>query len=158
MAETGITITVDDAEFQARLRNIWLQLQPGSQSAGLMRAIGYYMRRSTMQNFASESDPDGVAWHPLAASTLRRPHVKRSTRAAGHRKILQGRTSDLRNKMESRSDATEVAIGTNIFYSRFHQEGAPRAHIPVRRFLGFGEEDYRGIENLAWDYLVRVTG
>ena len=220
--ETGLEITIDDAEFQAKLANIIVQL--GSQSSGLMRAIGYYMRRRTVQHFADENDPEGQAWEPLKESTVRgRMSLKRRnsydaaqraqgraaltiqraertiaraqgtigraantglvTRAqeriaraqlrigkarfraekAGNRearargKILQD-SGDLRKSIESLSDATTAEIGTNMFYGPFHQFGAPRAHIPIRAFLGVADEDAEGITNLAWDYLVRVTG
>lgn len=153
--ETGLTVRVDDAEFQARLGNIIRQL--GSQSPGLMRAIGYYLRRRTVQHFEDEADPEGKPWEPLARATLARPLVK-DVRRRGGRKILHGRTGHLRSRMQSRSDATSAEVGTNVFYGPFHQFGAPRAHIPVRAFLGIGEEDATGIHNLAWDYLVRVTG
>ncbi|HUT57680.1 MAG TPA: phage virion morphogenesis protein [Phycisphaerae bacterium] len=204
-------IEVEDAEFQARFENIWRQLQPGSQSRGLMRAVGYYMRRRTLKHFEEESDPEGRDWEPLQQSTImsrmragsraryrragrsmgralaakeRAEHAlsrarKDSTRAkaqgridrANQRitkagatqaraagKILSGQTGDLRRRITSIADATSAEIGTNVFYGIFHQEGAPRAHIPVRAFLGIADEDAGGIEKLAWDYLVRVTG
>lgn len=153
--ETGLTVDIDDREFEGRLRNIYQQLQAGAQSRGLMRAIGYYMRRRTLKHFADEEDPWGEAWEPLAESTLARPLVK-DKRKRGNRKILHGRTGDLRGKIQSLSDETSAEIGTNIFYGIFHQEGAPRARIPVRAFLGVADEDAEGIYDLAWAYLVRA--
>ena len=153
--ETGLTVKINDAEFEARLKNIILQLQPGPQSAGLMRAIGYYMRKRTVGHFAEQADPEGQAWKPLAESTLARPLVK-NKRKQGNRKILHGRSGDLRQRIKSLSDATSAEAGTNIYYAAYHQFGAPRAHIPIRAFLGIADEDAQGIHNLAWDYLTRV--
>ena len=156
--ETGLTVEVDDAEFQAKLQNVMVQL--GTRSAGLMRAIGYYMRRRTLQHFREESDPEGKAWRPLKESTIAgRRTGPRAKRRGGARKlaILQD-TGAGRRSITSLSDATSAEIGTNVHYMAFHQEGAPRANIPIRAFLGVADEDAAGIENLAWDYLVRVTG
>ena len=156
--ETGLTIEVDDAEFQAKLQNVMVQL--GTRSAGLMRAIGYYMHRRTIAHFRAEEDPEGKAWEPLKERTVAGRRVgPRAKKKGGSRKIaiLQD-TGQLRRSISSLADATSAEIGTNIFYGVFHQDGAPRAHIPVRAFLGVADEDMAGIENLAWDYLVRVMG
>lgn len=164
MAESEVTIKVDDAEFQARLRNILFQL--GSQSSGLMRAIGYYMRKRTVQHFTDEEDPEGNAWEPLKAATIAARRVgPRAKKRGGSRviKILQD-SGWLRNHIESLSDNTSAEIGTNVFYGIFHQGedpdayySAPRAHIPRRAFLGISDGDLGGIHDLAWAYLVRVT-
>ena len=155
--ESEVTIKVDDAEFQARLRNILFQL--GSQSSGLMRAVGYYMQKRTVQHFADEEDPEGQAWDPLKPATISARRVgPRAKKPGGRRaiKILQD-TGTLRRSITSLSDNTSAEIGTNVFYGIFHQEGAPRAHIPVRAFLGVSDGDLGGLHNLAWDYLVRCT-
>jgi len=152
--ETALRVTIDDRELQARLRTIILQL--GDKGEGLMRAIGYYMRRRTVTHFREESDPQGRGWQALAESTLARPHVK-DKRRAGQRKILAGRTGQLRSRIESIADSTSVEVGTNVFYGPFHQFGAPRANIPVREYLGIGPADARAIHDLAWDYLIRCT-
>ena len=68
--ETGLTVAIDDREFEARLGNIIRQLRPGGQTAGLMRAVGYFMRRQTIKRFDQEVDPEGYDWEPLKESTV----------------------------------------------------------------------------------------
>ena len=156
--EAGVTIGVDDAEFQARLANIILQL--GSQSRGLMRAVGYYMRRRTLKHFEEESDPESKPWPLLKERTVagRRVGPRAKTKSGARKVAILQDTGAGRRSITSLSDATSAEIGTNLYYMIFHQEGAPRAKIPVRAFLGIADEDAGGIEKLAWDYLVRVTG
>jgi phage gpG-like protein len=191
--ETALTVDVDDRAFEAHLHNIIIQL--GSQGPGLMRAIGYYLRRQTVGHFEEEEDPEGRGWpdsqrikYKHHAARTRRVLVNKGTKTlvqikSGPRKgqmrtkwvgrtyreeqvearlerigkTLQD-TGDLRRSIESLSDATSAEVGTNIYYGAFHQFGAPRAHIPVRAFLGIAEEDAGGIEALAHDYLVRALG
>jgi len=158
--ETGLTVAIDDREFEARLGNIIRQLRPGGQTAGLMRAVGYYMRRRTDTHFKDEKDPEGRAWEPLKECTIAGRRIgPRAKKRGGKRKIaiLQDRGT-LRRSINSIADATSAEIGTNLHYAGYHQFGAPRAHIPIRAFLGVADEDAEGIENLALDYLARVMG
>jgi phage virion morphogenesis protein len=155
--ETALRVTIEDRELQARLRTIILQL--GDRGEGLMRAIGYYMRRRTVTHFREESDPQGKPWAELADSTVAARRIgKKAKRGKAPRKvsILQD-TGTLRGRIESIADSTSVDIGTNVFYGPFHQMGAPRANIPVREFLGIGPADARAIHDLAWSYLIRCT-
>jgi phage gpG-like protein len=84
--ESGLTVHVDNARVMRALRATWLACKPGPQTAGLMRAVGYYIRKQTDQHFRDEKGPQG-AWKALKDATVARRR-KGKRKDVGH-KILQ---------------------------------------------------------------------
>lgn len=87
------------------------------------------------QRFLAEEDPDGVPWIPSRASQLR---------SGGGTLFDTGR---LFHSIQLYAvDAESRAIGTDVFYGRFHQFGTVK--LPQRQFLGFSDEDATVVEGL----------
>ena len=152
--ESGIALVdVDDSSVQRKLAAILDNLAP-ERTEGLLRAIGYAMRASTMKKFGEERGPEGK-WQPLQSETIRRRRTRRD-RPVKTTKILQD-SSQLKSTIHSVAEAASVDIGSSLVYGPFHQLGAPRAGIPARPFLYVDDADSARIEQLALNYLARFV-
>jgi phage gpG-like protein len=169
--ESGvIVVDVDDVSVRRALSHAIDRFGPRGCQA-LMRSLGHMMRQSTLHKFDAQRGPDGK-WAELAPSTImgRRDVAKAwgKTRKARDRakagevflsamravKILQD-TGTLKRSIHSLAHATEVDIGTALYYGVYHQEGAPRAHSPARPYLWVSDADGRRMEGVALNYLER---
>lgn len=170
--DTGLIVTVQDAEVQRRIAAVVSNLGPGK-SSGLFRAIGHVLRASTVRKFEAEGSPPG-SWPQLADSTIaRRRDVSDAKRTLKKRKTKRGRdraleklntaaaaikplqdTGLLKRSIHAVSDADEANIGTDLLYGIFHQEGTAR--IPARPFLLIDAQDAVRIERLALNYLAEA--
>lgn len=97
----------------------------------VMRVIAEDLKTFVDDRFDTSTDPKGLPWAPLAASTLAR-------RRNGSAKPLVD-TGVLRNSINARPGRRSVQIGTNVPYAGPHQFGsAPK--LPRRAFLPFNED------------------
>lgn len=131
-------------------------------------ALADVVRESTLERFRQGRDPEGRRW-------------KASIRAAneGGRTLVQ--TAQLRNSIHARSDASGLAVGTNVKHAATHQFGEPgrtirarrknvlrfrvngrwvskkqvRIQIPARPFLGLSDEDMQEIKGTVEDFIAR---
>lgn len=94
----------------------------------LLDDLGLAMLTRTLENFETERDPDGQAWAPLKASTLRQ---------RGPGKILQD-SRRMISGIHARQSAGRVEVGATAAYAPFHIEGT--VHMEARVFLGFGPD------------------
>lgn len=82
--------------------------------------------------FLAHQDADGFTWLPSQAALDR----QKSGRGGG----TLFDTGTLFHSIQLYSiSALEMQIGTDVPYGIFHQYGT--AHLPVRQFLGFNQED-----------------
>lgn len=171
---SAVAVTINDRDLQRKLAQALIMLGPQG-SLGLMRALGQYMRRSTMDKFKAQGDGDRD-WEPLADSTVEgRRDVRAAKRALGKRKTQKGRdrqvarlnaaagslrilddTGTLRRSVDYVADSSSVEIGTDLYYGIFHQLGAPAKGLPDRPFITVSREDEQRIGGLADRYLQRV--
>lgn len=135
---------------------------------GLNAALAEGVRESTLERFKQSKDPTGRRW-------------KTSIRAAteGGKTLIQ--SSQLRNSIKSKSDASGFAVGTNVKHAATHQFGEPsrtirarrkkalrfqvggkwvskkavKVSIPARPFLGLSDEDMQEIKGTVEDYIGR---
>lgn len=79
--------------------------------AGIMNAIGVSLVSSVSQRFQMGVDPDGIPWQP-------------SRRAGGKGKTLMD-TSRLEKSVTyvAYPESGQVDVGTDVVYSRIHQDG-----------------------------------
>lgn len=134
----------------------------------LNAALAEGVRESTLERFKQSKDPTGRRW-------------KTSIRAAteGGKTLIQ--SSQLRNSIKSKSDASGFAVGTNVKHAATHQFGEPsrtirarrkkalrfqvggkwvskkqvKISIPARPFLGLSDEDMQEIKGTVEDYVGR---
>ena len=131
-------------------------------------ALGEDVRESTLERFKEGRAPDGRRW-------------KTSIRAAttGGKTLID--SSQLRNSIKAKSDASGFAVGTNVKHAATHQFGEPgrtirakkakalrfqvggrwvtkkqvKVSIPARPFLGLSEDDMQEIKATVEDFVGR---
>ena len=131
-------------------------------------ALAEGVRESTLERFKQSKDPDGKKW-------------KTSIRASSENGKTLIQSSQLRNSINSVSDATGFAVGTNAKHAATHQFGEPgrtirarkkkalrfmvdgkwvskkqvRIRIPARPILGLSDEDMREIKATVEDFIAQ---
>jgi phage virion morphogenesis protein len=116
MSGTSIKIDVDDAEFNAAIRQLLERLES---PRAAFADIGEYLVRSVEERFETEIAPDGTPWAPLHAGTKA---------AKKHPKILT-ESRELRRSIVHQETDTALLIGTNKIYAAIHQlGGTTKAH------------------------------
>lgn len=131
-------------------------------------ALAEGVRESTLERFKQSKDPDGKKW-------------KTSIRASSENGKTLIQSSQLRNSINSVSDATGFTVGTNAKHAATHQFGEPgrtirarkkkalrfmvdgkwvskkqvRIRIPARPFLGLSDEDMREIKATVEDFIAQ---
>lgn len=131
-------------------------------------ALGEVARESTLERFKRSTAPDGRKW-------------RTSIRAAaeGGKTLIQ--TSQLRNSIRVKSDATGFAVGTNAKHATTHQFGESgrtirakrakalrfqvdgkwiskkqvRVTIPARPFLGLSDDDMQEMKATVEEFISR---
>ena len=148
-----------------------------SDTAPLMQDIGEYMVKSTNDNFASGSDPDGKPWAPRTQATLDAYAARKDK--PGPRPLI-GPTKSLSGTISYEAGADDVTWGSNMIYAAVQQFGAeagefgarmgvnkkgrrffmpiPWGNIPARRFLGVGKEDQAALIEIVEEYLEGAAG
>jgi phage gpG-like protein len=134
----------------------------------LNAALAEGVRESTLERFKQSKDPSGKRW-------------KTSIRAAttGGKTLID--SSQLRNSIKAKSDASGFAVGTNVKHAATHQFGEPgrtirakkakalrfqvggrwvtkkqvKVSIPARPFLGLSEDDMQEIKATVEDFVGR---
>lgn len=135
---------------------------------GINAALAEGVRESTLERFRQSKDPGGKRW-------------RTSIRVAseGGKTLIQ--SAQLRNSINSKSDATGFAVGTNVKHAATHQFGEPgrtirarkkkalrfhvggqwvskkqvRIRIPARPFLGLSDEDMQEIKATVEEFIAK---
>lgn len=126
------------------------------------RAIGEYMLLQTRSRFDLSQTPNGAAWAPLAAATIRAKERSKNRKQKRGASRLYKRTRanptdilkdtfTLRDTITYQIDGAELAIGSSLNYAKFHQLGTK--HIPKREFLGVNQADREEIKRIFADHL-----
>lgn len=157
-----------DGDTRALLRQLrhYSELDKKALNAALAEGV----RESTLERFKQGKDPSGKRW-------------KTSIRAAtqGGKTLIQ--SSQLRNSIRSKSDASGFAVGTNVKHAATHQFGEPgrtirargkknlrfqvggkwvskkevKITIPARPFLGLSDDDLQEIKGTVEDFVGRES-
>ncbi|QEW21221.1 phage virion morphogenesis protein [Marinibacterium anthonyi] len=148
-----------------------------SDTTPLMQDIGEYMVKSTNDNFASGTDPEGRPWAPRSQTTLDAYAARKDK--PGPRPLI-GPTKSLSGTISYEADADSVSWGSNMIYAAVQQFGAeagafgarigvnekgrryfmpiPWGNIPARPFLGVDKDDETGLLELVTEYLETAAG
>ena len=155
-----------EGDTRAMLRKIrsFSEIDKKSINAALAEGV----RESTLERFKQSKDPNGKKW-------------KTSIRASSENGKTLIQSSQLRNSINSVSDATGFAVGTNAKHAATHQFGEPgrtirarkkkalrfmvdgkwvskkqvRIRIHARPFLGLSDEDMREIKATVEDFIAQ---
>lgn len=163
MADYSIRLEGDVAGLFRKMRS-YSELDKKALNAALAEGV----RESTLERFKQSKDPSGKRW-------------KTSIRAAttGGKTLID--SSQLRNSIKAKSDASGFAVGTNVKHAATHQFGEPgrtirakkakalrfqvggrwvtkkqvKVSIPARPFLGLSEDDMQEIKANVEDFVGR---
>ncbi len=163
MADYSIRLEGDVAGLFRKMRS-YSELDKKALNAALAEGV----RESTLERFKQSKDPSGKRW-------------KTSIRAAttGGKTLID--SSQLRNSIKAKSDASGFAVGTNVKHAATHQFGEPgrtirakkakalrfqvggrwvtkkqvKVSIPARPFLGLSEDDMQEIKATVEDFVGR---
>ena len=163
MADYSIRLEGDVAGLFRKMRS-YSELDKKALNAALAEGV----RESTLERFKQSKDPSGKRW-------------KTSIRAAttGGKTLID--SSQLRNSIKAKSDASGFAVGTNVKHAATHQFGEPgrtirakkakalrfqvggrwvtkkqvNVSIPARPFLGLSEDDMQEIKATVEDFVGR---
>jgi phage virion morphogenesis protein len=106
----------------------------------LLRIIGATVEEQTINHFQQQYGPDG-------------PWAPRKDKSPWPILIQTGRLrSSIFNTI---TGATQVSVGTNVFYGRFHQEGTAR--MVARPFLGLTDADRQELIDVITNYLEEMA-
>lgn len=143
-----LTIEVDDAALRSYLERLNGRMED---MTPVMESIGQELETRISGRFETESDPDGVAWAPWAAST------KKYYPANGNGRILD-RYGDMLGSLSWSADSASVSVGFGQPYAAYHEWGTRR--MPRRGLLAsdpdagkLGEDDERSVIDVLTAYL-----
>jgi phage virion morphogenesis protein len=120
---TGISISAElhDEEARHRLQELLSRMD---RLRPFYTAVGERLLRSAALNFDRQSGPDGRAWKPLAAATVKARTRKGQTPLTILRSNSKGKVgSPLAGSINYQADDAEVRIGSPKEYAAIHQLG-----------------------------------
>lgn len=169
-----VRITFTDDDLTAALARVADAL---SDTTPLMQDIGEFMVKSTNDNFATGTDPNGTPWAPRSQTTLDAYAARKDK--PGPRPLI-GPTKSLSSTISYEADTDGVSWGSNMIYAAVQQFGAeagefgarigvnkkgrryfmpiPWGNIPARPFLGVGEDDLTSLTEIVSEYLQTAAG
>ena len=109
-----------------------------------------FLDQWVQRNFKSEGGKVG-GWKPFAQSTLE--HIAQTDPGRQPAKLLQ-RTGRLRSTFLPFASDDDAGIGSNLFYSKFHNEGLGR--LPQRRLLPTRDLVMADIRRIFKNYTTEV--
>ncbi len=157
----ALEMRLDAAASEAALNRLAGKLEDRS---GLNARLAGYLEATTQNRFTAQAGPDGQRWTPSIRARL-----------VGGLTLVAHAASGLLGSITSSYDAEKVETGTNKIYgAMMHFGGIVKAKgggtlkmripgvgwrsprqvtIPGRPWLGIGEGDRQGINEVIFDYL-----
>lgn len=117
-----------------------------------MMEIATFLEERTRDHFDNEEDPDGNAWAPLTATTLKRKVAKGTPTD----KILHGLSLHLRDTIYPFWSADQAGVSTGPgteAYAATHQFGDDERNIDARPYLGLSDDDEAEVVDILNEYL-----
>lgn len=116
-----------------------------------------HMKEQVSEQFESEGKRGSGGWAELKEST-----IEFKTRMGYPLEILH-RTLALKYSLTAKGNPpggvatvtpNSLVYGTDIEYAIYHQKGAPRAKLPVRKVIDFTEEDRQSMMKILQAYII----
>ncbi len=143
MIKLSVTLDADMAKATlAALKSKMKNMTP------VMKTVGQVIRASIQRNFEHGGRPEG--WIRLSPATLKKRRGN---------KILVD-TARLKNSIKIQASSDKVIVGTNVIYAAIHHFGGQagrgrKVTIPARPFMLVQDEDWKEINEVSADYLLR---
>jgi len=154
MSSISITAELGTAEATARLQDI---IDRMSNRRPFFESVGSRLIKSASDNFQAESAPDGAAWTPLQASTMRSRKAKGQLPLTILRSNSPGKSgSSLAGSIVAQSTDSELRVGSDVIYAAIHQLGgsisraAGSRTMVGRRFAKAGSSGGRQVATKAY--------
>ncbi len=157
----ALEMKLSAAASEAALNRLAGKLEDRSE---LNARLAGYLEAATQNRFQAQTGPDGERWTPSIRARL-----------TGGLTLVAHAASGLLSSITSRHDAETVEVGTNKIYgAMMHFGGVVKAKdggtlkmripgvgwrspkqvtIPARPWLGIGEGDQQGLDDVIFDYL-----
>ena len=153
-----ITIDLKDADVEGALNRAAHAL---TDMTPLMAAIGNLLVDQTEQRFKEDKSPEGVAWAPRSAHTLK-AYERRAKKPGGQQSwggVLHY-SGQLSQNIFSSHGADFASVGSAEPYAAMMQFGGKKStfanlwgDIPARPFLGLSDANRTDLVDLIADYL-----
>ncbi|RRD89055.1 phage virion morphogenesis protein [Conchiformibius steedae] len=137
------------------------RLGDSSKMRRTMGAIATLLENSTRKRFETKTAPDGTPWAAWKPSTVRRYAVTvgKTRKQAAHTELrdpqrLLRDTGHLLNSITSHATENLAQVGSNVFYTEYHQFGTPK--MAARPMFGISERDRTDINDLLQQHLQRA--
>jgi phage virion morphogenesis protein len=140
-----LSVTLDAEQAKATLTALAGKMK---NMTPVMKTVGQLLRASIQRNFEQGGRPQG--WIRLSPATLKK---RRGS------KILVD-TARLKNSIKVQASSDRVVVGTNVVYAAIHHFGGQagrgrKVKIPARPFMLVQDEDWKEINSVAADYLLK---
>ena len=144
----GASVTLNWGGLDKAVGGAALHLR-GSHKA-LLTEVGEAMVSGTLQRFQDGVDPEGQPWEPSQRAL-----------ADGGKTLVD--SAALQNSIAALATASAVYVGSNLVYSRIHQDGGKagrglKTTIKKRAYLGLSAEDMKEVQGIVADYLSGAFG
>jgi phage virion morphogenesis protein len=113
----SVRIEINDAAVLGAMERVGSRL---SDLTPFFQDLGEHLVRRIDDGFRNQTDPYGLAWAPLATSTLKEKKRKKRIQ-----KILQSRGT-MRSTLTYQAGRDRLVVGFNVYYAQFHQRGTKR--------------------------------
>lgn len=138
----------------AALGGIFVEIEQQFQNADYSKTLEPFLKvfeGTHAAGFASQSNPVGSKWKPLAPSTIKRKGHGIILYETGRLKAsLTGASGDAVRAVSHRG----LLFGTQVEYSIFHQMGGGR--LPQREHVGINDETCQGVVDAIADAVVET--
>lgn len=118
-----ITVTIESQQLNDYLVRLFDRTTDLSQP---MSDIGAVLESRIQGRFETQTDPNGIAWHPWAPST------RANYPEDGNHRLLD-RYGDMLRSLSWSADSTSVTVGFGQPYAAYHEWGTK--HMPRRGML-----------------------
>jgi phage virion morphogenesis protein len=141
------TVTLDAERAKATLAALKGKLK---NMTPVMKTIGQVVRTSIQKNFELGGRPEG--WIRLSPATVAKK------RKGGGRILVD--SARLKNSIKVQASSDKVVVGTSVIYAAIHHFGGmagrgKKVKIPARPYMLVQDEDWKEINEVSADYLLR---
>lgn len=112
-----------------------------------LREIGEHLIESTQNRMAKQVAPNGEAWEPLSAKT-----IKQKAKSGQSNKVLRG-FGTLADTLNYQINQNQLTFGSNMEYAATHHFGRLSANIPQRELIGLSSDDNIEILDILTSHL-----
>lgn len=147
MAGSSLKFKVDGGGFGDFLRDL-----KGEDLYELEKSIGLEMAEVARDHLEEHKTFEGKPMRPWSEK-----YEERVRKSGERRDILLGPERRLHRSMSFQVRTDGIYYGSNMVYAAVHQWGWKEKNIPARPYLGMGEEEKQGIEDILEDFTVRLS-